>query len=343
MIENFDNNTGLYYDFNTSPLIPAMEFWKPITDLSVEGVLPIYIVSDWGRIYDISENKFISQYEDVRGYFQVYLKTSNGSKCKAIYRIVIIEFCGYDPNPERDHVDHISGVKRNNSLYNLRWLTKAENTRAALDLGLLTRKLCDDDVKEICTMLQSGVPKQDILDFISSKGFTHPKTVFYNIYNRTGWTRISDEYPDFKDYRERKPAFTDEQVHKICKCLEQNMKHNKILDELGIDRTKLSTDERTVFYTAISHIKRGTTSPQISSKYNIDKTNQKKLFTEEEVHKICKLLSIGKRGNEILTELGYGKYLDKKNDPKQYYNYMNAVSRIRTHDQYKEISSQYNF
>lgn len=343
MIQSFDNYSGLYYDFDSDPTKLPMEFWTPITNKSVEGVLPIYIVSDWGRVYDTSTNTFLSQYEDVRGYFQVYLKTSFGSKCKPIYRIVIIEFLGFDPNPDRDHVDHISGIKANNSLYNLRWLTKAENTRAALDLGLLTRKLSDEDVHKICSMFQSGVPRDEILNFISSKGFTHPKTAFYAIYNRTSWTRISDQYPDFKDYRIRKPAFTDEQVHIVCKCLEQNIRHGDILDVLGYDRSSLSEEERTVLYTAISHIKRGTTSPQISSMYNIDKSNQKKLFSDDEVHQICKMLSIGMKGNEILIELGYGEYLDKIKYPKQYYNYMNAISRIRTHDQYKDISSQYNF
>ena len=286
---------------------------------------------------------FLSQYQDVRGYFQVYLKTVSGSKCKPIYRIVIIEFLGFDPNPDRNHVDHISGIKMNNSLYNLRWLTKSENTRAALDLGLITRKLSDDDVHKICSMLQSGMPKSEILDFISSKGFTHPKTAFYDIYNRISWTRISDNYPDFKDYRMRKPAFTDEQVHKICECLEQNMRHGEILDVLGYDRSLLTKEERTVLYTAISHIKRGTTSPQISSMYDINKSNQKKLFSNDEVHRICEMLSIGMKGNEILIELGYGNYLDKNKYPKQYYNYMNAISRIRNRDQYKSISSEYNF
>lgn len=343
MIQYFDNYSGIYYDFDKDPYIIPMEFWRPITDLSVEGVLPRYIVSDWGRIFDLETNMFLSQYEDVRGYYQVYLKTKSGSKCKPIYRIVIIEFLGFDPNPERDHVDHISGIKANNSLYNLRWLTKAENTRAALDLGLMIRKLSDDDVHQICNMLQSGTPRQEILDFISSKGFTHPKTVFYTIYNRIGWKRISDEYPNFKDYRMRKPAFTDDQVHIICKCLENNMKHSDILDYLGYDRDSLSADERAVFYTAISHIKRGTTSPQISSNYNIDKSNQKKLFSNDEVHKICELLSIGYTGSEILRELGYGDYTNKEKYPKLYYCYMNAISRIRNHQQYKEISLQYNF
>lgn len=343
MIETFDSHSGLYYDFDLNPTIIPMEFWTPITDKSVEGVLPIYIVSDWGRIYNTSTNTFLSQYEDARGYFQVYLKTSSGTKYKPIYRIVIIEFLGFDPNPDRNHVDHISGIKANNSLYNLRWLTKAENTRAAMDLGLITRKLSDDDVHQICSMLESGVPRDKILDFIASKGFTHPKTAFYAIYNRESWTRISDLYPNFQDYRIRKPAFTDEQVHIICRCLEQNMKHGDILDVLGYDRSLLTNDERTVLYTAISHIKRGTTSPQISNMYNIDKSNQKKLFSDNEVHQICEMLSIGMKGNEILIELGYGEYLDKTKHPKQYYNYMNAISRIRNREQYKNISSKYNF
>lgn len=343
MIQNFDNESGMYYDLTQEQFIPPMEFWKPITDLSVEGVLPIYIVSDWGRIYDISTNTFLSQYEDVRGYFQVYLKTKTGSKCKPIYRIVIIEFYGFDPDPARDHVDHISGVKANNSLYNLRWLTKAENTRAALNLGLLTRKLSDEDVRQICIMMQTGVPRDEIINFIASKGFTYPKTVFYNIYNRTGWTRISDDYPDFQDYRIRKPAFTDEQVHIVCQCLEKGMKHRDIVDFLGYNRNEMSAKDRAVLYTAISHIKQGTTSPQISCNYNIDRGNQKKLFSDEEVHKICQMISLGIPGNKILIELGYGEYTDKIKNPKLYYCYMNAISRIRTHEQYRDISSQYNF
>lgn len=343
MIRNFDNESGMYYNFQPSEPIPAMEFWKPITDLSVPGVLPIYIVSDLGRIYNTTTNSFIHQYENAHGYFQASLRTINGSKNVYIYRIVIIEFLGYDPNPERDHVDHISGVKANNTIYNLRWLTKAENVHAAMDLGLVPRKLTDDDVRQICVMLQSGEPRDTILNFIASKGFTHPKTVFYDIYNRKHWKHISKDYPNFKDYRIRKPAFSDEQVHIICKCLENNMKHNIILDTLGIDRSSLTKEERTVYYTAISHIKRGTTSPEISANYNIDRTNQKKLFSDKEVRKICELLEAGFNANEILVKLGYEKYANKKENPKKYMCYMNAISRIRTHNQYRNISSDYNF
>lgn len=345
-IKTFNNTDGLKYEFNNIP----MEFWKPITELSVPGVLPIYIVSDLGRIYDCESQIFIKQYDDRnRHYLNVYLKTVNGSrKIKSVHRIVLIEFCGFDPDPERDEADHISGIKYNNSIYNLRWLTGSENITAAYDLGLMPSgedsplsKLSNEDVRVVCQMMQYGSPREEIYAFLMDRGIQSPGSVLHAIYTRRSWSRVSEPYT-FANYNERFPVFTDEQIHIVCQCLEKNMAHDDILRVLGFIPENLSRNEKDNFYTKISHIKRGHTDFAVSSQYDIDRDFSKNTFTPEEAHIICRMLEQKAGTKQILYELGYGDFLDYKKTPKEYFHYMNALSNLIQGRCYSDISSQYD-
>lgn len=339
---------GFYYNFYNQQYIPGMEFWKPVTDKSVPGVKPYYWVSDLGRVFNCNINRFMPQFDDgKRGYLLVTLATINGNITKSVHRIMMIEHVGFDPDPSKDEVDHISGIKYNNSIYNTRWVSGSENITAAYDNGLMPSGedspasiLTNDDVRYVCQMMQDGVDRHEIYKFLSSKNIAYPDTLFHSIYTRRTWKRISKDYT-FQDYRERDSVFTTDEIHLVCKCLEKGMSHRDIIVELCMDPYSMTQSQRNNLYTAISHIKKGWHFTEISSLYNIDRNSSKNVFSDDEVHYVCKRIEDGEKNKNILKELGYD--IDINRDRTEYFKYMNAIAKIRQRKFYTEISSNYNF
>jgi hypothetical protein len=97
------------------------EVWKDIYGW------PGYEVSTLGRVmsYKYKEPRILIPNENDRGYYSVKLYKNSNSKIYRVNRLVAIT---YLPNfynlPEVDHKDR---NRQNNSLYNLKWVTKSEN------------------------------------------------------------------------------------------------------------------------------------------------------------------------------------------------------------------------
>jgi hypothetical protein len=132
-----------------------MEIWK-----DVKGFENYYQVSNLGNI--INKIRFINQYNggvriiDVKikkvrlnkgGYLRCNLKVNGNSKDMVIHRLVAEAFI---PNPEnKPQVNHINGIKTDNRVENLEWVTKSENTTHAVKNRLIKTKLTDSQVLDI--------------------------------------------------------------------------------------------------------------------------------------------------------------------------------------------------
>lgn len=105
--------------------------WRPIPNF------PDYIISDNGTILSkIFRNgrtekpreypKIIKQFISIHGYPRVMLNSkSRKGKNFPVHRLVLEAFVG--PCPEGKECDHINGVKTDNRLSNLRYITKSKN------------------------------------------------------------------------------------------------------------------------------------------------------------------------------------------------------------------------
>lgn len=104
-----------------------MELWLPIPDY------PDYEVSSDGRVRNIKFGRILKG-GLVKGYPRVKLSKNNKTKPFSVHRLVADVF--YDGDHKNLQVNHIDGVKTNNHISNLEWLTGSENIKHAYDTGL---------------------------------------------------------------------------------------------------------------------------------------------------------------------------------------------------------------
>lgn len=103
------------------------EIWKPL-----KGFEGLYAVSSRGQI----KNKLsiLKPYINNSGYKCIDLAKAGIRSKKLVHRLVMLTF---KPEGEKRQVNHIDGVKLNNDISNLEWVTPAENLQHARATGLL--------------------------------------------------------------------------------------------------------------------------------------------------------------------------------------------------------------
>jgi len=121
-----------------------MEIWKEIIDFEN------YEISNLGNVRSWKSNNIFkkrkspiskSQILNNSGYFYVIFYKKNSGTHKYIHRLVSEAFI---PNlKNKKEVNHINGIKTDNKVENLEWVTSSENKQHALKMGLFNPALQD--------------------------------------------------------------------------------------------------------------------------------------------------------------------------------------------------------
>lgn len=138
--------------FCRTPIVPIPgEVWAPCSDV------PDVEVSDKGRFRRVSSDSLIAGYTTTGGYTTVDF---SGVGSFSAHRLIAQTFL---PNPEnKPEVNHKDGVKANNDVCNLEWVTPTENMRHAIRTGLKVAKSGQEHHRTALT-------EQQILDCVQQK------------------------------------------------------------------------------------------------------------------------------------------------------------------------------
>jgi len=234
--------------------------------LILDGIPYPYIVSSAGDVYSMHYNhkrntvRKLKQRTTKDGYKDVAIPVNGEMKHFRVHRLVALTFI---PNPrkEADQVNHKNGVKSDNYVDNLEWVTGSENLRHAYDHGLChgtpgeergLSKFTNAQIEEACSLLEQNLPFKTISERTGvSRGILHC------ILKGRAWKSISKKY-NLSNYAYGKPLDYIDRIHDVCKLLEEGRLSIKEISKI----TGIKKD-------AIQCIRRGVRYVQISSQYNI--------------------------------------------------------------------------
>lgn len=125
-----------------------IEEWKQIKDTN-------YFVSNQSRVKSVKNgrDKILKPFKSnhINSYFQVALSIKGKVRKEYLHRLVAIAFV---PNPNnKSEVNHKNGVKTDNKLENLEWVSHRDNMKHAKRTGLSPTKtytkLLEEDIPRI--------------------------------------------------------------------------------------------------------------------------------------------------------------------------------------------------
>lgn len=270
-------------NYNPSDFYKGKELYYELRGLEPLINPNLYLISNFGRIWNLEINSFIPMnlIKNINDYVRVQLKDINSKfYTHSVHKLVGFIFLGI-PYSDEIFIDHKDGIKWHNEPYNLEQVTRSENINRSITLGTKPIQvgeespnaiLTNDQYNEVCKLIEDGLPPTEIDKKLNYNGISLINIV-PNIRDGKTCIHISKNY-DFSNayHKYTSRVFTDEQTHKICKLLENNfnISTRNILKELGYnsDINVMEESEYQRFRSIIKAIKYKKRYKDISCNYN---------------------------------------------------------------------------
>lgn len=162
------------------------EIWKPII---LDDIQERYAVSNFGRVVDLKNQKYMIWHDNGAGYMNVGLQGPNSKvRVRYVHRLVAIAFLENPAKlPQVGHRDHNRENNRHDNLY---WTTPKQNTADGIRDGKInakkrpnTKKLTKAQICEIVLLSSQGKGVNEIAVML---GF--PRTTISSVFNgRSNW------------------------------------------------------------------------------------------------------------------------------------------------------------
>lgn len=131
------------------------------------------VISNCGKVKNLATGKILSFTTNRQGYQMTNIVFNDDRKrrCYMVQRLVVEAFYNYLGNFEQYYeANHINGNKKDNSIYNLEWLTRQENLQHARDTKLFKRntaalgyyKYSDLDIDTMKNLYNNGISMRNI-------------------------------------------------------------------------------------------------------------------------------------------------------------------------------------
>lgn len=190
--------------------LSEIEYEEEWVEVQFPDPFPEFMVSNYGRVLRLSDNKIMPQYYDKDGYTRVGLYVSKKRKTIAkTHRLVALHFIPNDDPIARFQVNHKNTLRDYNYVSNLEWSSPQENMdhkvrcnnqRYLRGEDKVETKHKESDVHEICVVFEKGIRKtNDVIEYLN-KGHLPPdklksyKILINNLRNRHIWSYITKEY-----------------------------------------------------------------------------------------------------------------------------------------------------
>jgi hypothetical protein len=124
-----------------------------------------------------------------------------------------------------------------------------------------------------------------------------------------------------------------DQVVTICEMLSKNYKYKDILIKIGLDPSNKNN------FDIIGNIKRRITYTDISSKYIFPKRSYSNIYTNDQIHEMCKMIENNVPVNEACLKITGVPFISSIKN-KQFYEFYRM---LKNHKICKEIAAEYDF
>lgn len=204
--------------------------------------LPNYSINKAGQVYSHHYEKFLVITPDYKGYDVVNLVLPDRRKVpQKIHRLLALMFI---PNPEnKEQVNHINGVRNDNSLSNLEWATHRENSTHAVETGLYPQgKINTNMAHLICSRLEKGMDVRSI-----SRELDIPYGAISSIQLRKSWEHVSCQY-NLPPIKFMGRALTDDETTMAQRLLNKRFTQSDIAKFLGVSESRVNMIRHEMLY-----------------------------------------------------------------------------------------------